>query len=139
MANDKVVLFKCRSCGHVWEPKWTHYAVTHQYRVHDSAECPRCHPPEPTCGPITVEMVAEMLWEAHNRSQRGLGMATYSWREFESEVGKDSIRAEARAVIRLLKFLEDYSVADHDWPVTDGGLIDYRAKLLDLARDERNA
>lgn len=91
------VLWECEKCGHRWEPKsWDHY--TGAIAVQEEP-CPVCHLSEPTYGPITVEMVAEMLCNAPRSS---------SW-EDQLDLGNDGceftaddFRAMAHAVFRLL-------------------------------------
>jgi len=126
------VLFECETCGHRWEPKTK--LVEHgesrdpRWMGGDIEPCPVCLPPELTYGPITVDMVAEMLYTASALYPAG------SWPGMTAGSTEDTFKDEARAVIRLLNdtycLTVAYPLSNPAW--TD---IDWHAKLLELAKD----
>ncbi len=118
------VLFECEKCGHRWEPKKQERESSHRRLTVEYDElCPICHPPEPTYGPITVEMVESLLCMASCYKQDS--------RECRKD-GVCGIQPEARAVIRLLNYLRP--VLGLNLPIGRDAGPDWHAKLLDLAR-----
>jgi hypothetical protein len=93
-------------------------------RIHATIElCPKCDA-EPSYGPITVEMVAEMLAKSV--------MPTMAWCDWTESVKKSDFYPEARAVIRLLGFLNEYLPLLDDEPAQDY----WHAKLMELAKEK---
>jgi hypothetical protein len=92
------------------------------------SDCPVCHPPQAQYGPITEEMVAEMLYAA-----------SPCWKEDWDDLPAcivEGYKAEARAVIRLLNEL--HRVPPHLLPANAASQGEgdwWRAKLLKLARE----
>lgn len=138
------VLCKCETCGFQWEPSSRELTSYLNGSTVGAVLCPVCHPPEPTYGPITVEMVAEMLYTARCECDEMYYGGPYP----DCDDSIDADRAEARAVIRLLNELlpEEVITSRTVWsPVTVEGKRsfipiaiaadeDWSAKLMDLAK-----
>jgi len=89
--------------------------------------CPKCNPPEPTYGPITVEMVAEMLCLADG-STPPASRDGFLWRGYCDE---------ARAVIRLLEWVQyEEQVGPTGFPKKMPADA-LRTRLLDIARGSK--
>jgi hypothetical protein len=86
--------------------------------------CPACHPPQLSYGPITEEMVAEMLAHAWGR-----GASLSEWCLNTQE----QTRKQARAVIRLLKVVEFDGLTSQT--ATEAAAGYWRAKLIEMARE----
>ena len=119
------VLLECEECGHRWTPSEVRHYVAKREWWADAEPCPKCHPPEPTYGPITVEMVAEMLWRADHEDDKGWPGAHLS--STYGEVARNM--AQARTVIRLLKWADGVNVNWYDPPYC-------AAKLRELAKEQ---
>lgn len=141
------VIFECEKCGHVFfagtmvgctshEGEFTPEGFRRVYENHlqengRMMSCPKCI--EPTYGPITVEMVAEMLFAAAG----GKDLNEISESYYATE-----LRRMARAVIRLLKELNQRKAYDEHFYLTcakerDTSGTDWSRKLRELATQDK--
>lgn len=118
------VLLECEECGHRWEPSEVRHYVAKREWWADAEPCPKCNPPEPTYGPITEEMVAEMLF-------RSVGGEHWD-ATGESYYGSE-LHCEARAVIRLLQEVRPMGPS---LMLHNGDAVTWHAKLRDLAKEQ---
>ena len=96
-------------------------------------DCPRCNPPALTYGPITVEMVAEMLCQCSECSkEKGSDIC------FRADGPcRDDLFSQARAVIRLLKWVQyEEQVGPTGFPKAMPADA-LRTRLLDIAKESR--
>jgi hypothetical protein len=122
------VTFTCEKCGHVVnemtiDPQRADMANTFgTVTIPMIASCPVCNPPQLSYGPITEEMVAEML-----RLVDACETAhCYPQKDYNSQ---------ARAVLRLLQLATPFVAAygsGSDWGSVRGN---WRDKLLELAEE----
>lgn len=122
------VTFKCKKCGKVLVDAT--FAQSDGLFSMDMPPTPlKCScEDEPAYGPITVEMVAEMLCDSPPCSEWD------DWGEdCPCEFTRDDLRAMARAVLRLLTML---------WPTPHFELserlgVDWHNKLMDIAKESK--
>lgn len=118
--------FECEKCGarrpiNKYNEK-TLYADGTTDFWGNAAPCLVCNPPEPTYGPLTVDVVAEALCEAD-----GVGYPVFVYRK------------QARLVLRMLKKLDAQLLPRgdinkvHDWY---GEPVDWRDWLLRIAKEK---
>jgi hypothetical protein len=133
------VTFKCEGCGKVLcvskhnQPSDVWQNVGQTMSIGDFT-CPNCA--APTYGPLTVEIVAEALYDAGNDDP------SYPWSSAKQHIvgEREQVEAQARFVLRLLKdvesaggtpgLLNDPLVPHHKgWTASE-----WREHIIDLAR-----
>uniref|UniRef100_A0A6M3KUR7 Uncharacterized protein n=1 Tax=viral metagenome TaxID=1070528 RepID=A0A6M3KUR7_9ZZZZ len=114
------VTFCCEKCGRELQVYYSEYYDT-GVRFCTPKPCPKCNPPEPAYGPITVEIAEKFLKEAALCGEFGAFTPT----------GRKYLKKQARAVVRLMKYISNQAMEE-----SLNKSYDWLDKLLRLARED---